>query len=1539
MGGREGTSDGQSVEQQVRESTDQCLASYRANPDLVAEHFGIEQSVADGGYDRRQIFELVQNGADAILEYVAGARSGEPSAGRVQVVLTDDCLYCANEGAPVDADGVKAILGAFRSRKRGNEIGRFGLGFKSVLGVSSSPEFHSLSGSFRFDQAESRRRILEVAPEQNDFPILRLAFPIDSPSVASEDSVLEELLGWATTVVRLPLDDRVDWLGVQLLDFPEQFLLFSPHVTNLALVNTSTGLRRSIEVERQDGQGVSLTAGGTARPWQVFSTEVAPDVELRELAGELQGREHLPLSWAVPTDRSSERGRFWAFFPMENDTTLRGILNAPWKTNSDRQIVLHGDFNQWLIDRAIELVLSNLRPLQTPEDPARHLDFLPGRGREASTWADRYLTDNLWEQSRDYDVLPDQHGQLRLPEHIRIPPDGIPGEALQTWSEATHRPSEWLHHTACSTRDRRARVDYIRKAAEVREESLESWLSAIVAPEVAASGVAIRVAAQLFSNGSLPDRLKLELPLILTSALDLVAADPRRVAIGSDHVLSADAHHSLVHPDLLQLPGVSEALEVLGIRSLSVEVEVESILSGRLDPDGEGWRELWALIGRLPTATAVDLIRRVHAADKLQVRTLSGSWVRMSSVLIPGPIVPADGSRDDGVALDVDFHRDSLALLEELGLRRAPEYLTSQPSGQIWQDYLGEQRQLFIDRPELGGRRPASHLVTTTPIGWVGPLEPLPRLSPEGRKRFTTAVLEESARLSPWAFKHTNPDYGSHMAPNLSLWAIRKFDGLVPTSLGYTQVESAVHPVLSELGDVLPVAELAAEISDQLSLPADLAACSVGVRADALATTAGEPSRLGTWLCALIRSGVELPEEVPHQGAAVPLEEVIAATEADGVIELADSGRPFALVESAEDLELLLNAGLVRASTEVAVEIEPFEPTDAGSVQSRFPDLALDPAFDGIDIVVCESVTENSHSSAGSRRRPVDSGVSDRTLYVTESGNTDDNVLKLAQRVAGRDLGSDALERLKSSAVRDSSRRLEAEIRGLSSTEEKLLLAIGVEQLRRHLPSGLLHSLESDGQLPDLEIARLALSVHDIEILRVHMAALQSSGLQPPATFGGGSAAVRFVENLGFPSEFAGFRSERRSPYFVSEGRPKLPKLHPFQEVAVQSIRETLRKNKRNRGLLSLPTGAGKTRVTIEALVGALIDGDIGGPILWIAQTDELCEQAVQAWDQAWRAIGPPSGLWISRLWSTNEVPEAESELQVVVATIAKIDASVCGSGNYEWLASAGAVVIDEAHRATSPEYTRALQWLGLDRKKRRCPLIGLTATPFRGTSETETKRLVGRFDSHRLDQFEQSDPYEKLQADGVLALVDHQLLNGIDVALTDEELDYLQRTRRLPREIETLIGEDRDRNEEILAAIRQLPDRSTALLFATSVDHAEMMAGLLSHDGIPARAISSNTPRAVRRHLIAEFRAGRIRVLTNYGVLTEGFDAPAVEAVVVARPTYSPNVYQQMVGRGLRGPKNGGKERCLIINVEDNVARFGEELAFREFEGLWNRT
>ena len=75
---------------------------------------------------------------------------------------------------------------------------------------------------------------------------------------------------------------------------------------------------------------------------------------------------------------------------------------------------------------------------------------------------------------------------------------------------------------------------------------------------------------------------------------------------------------------------------------------------------------------------------------------------------------------------------------------------------------------------------------------------------------------------------------------------------------------------------------------------------------------------------------------------------------------------------------------------------------------------------------------------------------------------------------------------------------------------------------------------------------------------------------------------------------------------------------------------------------------------------------------------------------------------------------------------------------------------------------------------------------------------------------------------------------------------------------------------------------------------------------------------------------------MDRYGVFPEGFDAPMTRAIIVARPVYSPNLYFQMIGRELRGPLNGGDERCLILNVQDNIESFDRKLAFSELDWLW---
>ena len=110
----------------------------------------------------------------------------------------------------------------------------------------------------------------------------------------------------------------------------------------------------------------------------------------------LDDADEVPIWWAAPVDRLNAPGKFWAFFPTLTTSLLAGILNAPWKTNEDRQNLLPGVYNDELIDAAAEMVADALPRLSTTDDPARHLDALPRRYEFGDNEHSNRLRDRLY---------------------------------------------------------------------------------------------------------------------------------------------------------------------------------------------------------------------------------------------------------------------------------------------------------------------------------------------------------------------------------------------------------------------------------------------------------------------------------------------------------------------------------------------------------------------------------------------------------------------------------------------------------------------------------------------------------------------------------------------------------------------------------------------------------------------------------------------------------------------------------------------------------------------------------------------------------------------------------------------------------------------------------------------------------------------------------------------------------------------------------------------------------------------------------------
>ncbi|WP_265113526.1 DEAD/DEAH box helicase, partial [Mycobacterium tuberculosis] len=151
-------------------------------------------------------------------------------------------------------------------------------------------------------------------------------------------------------------------------------------------------------------------------------------------------------------------------------------------------------------------------------------------------------------------------------------------------------------------------------------------------------------------------------------------------------------------------------------------------------------------------------------------------------------------------------------------------------------------------------------------------------------------------------------------------------------------------------------------------------------------------------------------------------------------------------------------------------------------------------------------------------------------------------------------------------------------------------------------------------------------------------------------------------------------------------------------------------------------------------------------------------------------------------------------------------------------------------------------------------------------------------------------------------------------------------------------IGQDMQRTLTVVRHIKEQKEDWPILVFAASVASAHTIAALLRLEGVRADSVDGSMRRQHRRRVVEQFKSGQTQVLVNCDLLTQGFDAPMIRALYIARPTFSPNRYLQMVGRGLRGPANGGTERCLIVNVEDTFEQFGEDLAYNEFDYLWSK-
>jgi len=353
--------------------------------------------------------------------------------------------------------------------------------------------------------------------------------------------------------------------------------------------------------------------------------------------------------------------------------------------------------------------------------------------------------------------------------------------------------------------------------------------------------------------------------------------------------------------------------------------------------------------------------------------------------------------------------------------------------------------------------------------------------------------------------------------------------------------------------------------------------------------------------------------------------------------------------------------------------------------------------------------------------------------------------------------------------------------------------------------------------------------------------------------------------------------------------------LRPYQKACIDKLWDHIRTKDTN-PVCVLPTGSGKSAIQAQLAKDVI---SWGGKILFLSHVKELIQQVADHISK----IAPelPIGIYSAGLNSR--------DLGYPI-TVAGIQSAVNAVKDF---GSIDIICIDEAHLL--PEDGEGMYRTLLTALREINPavrLIGMTATPFRLSSGLICKP------ENLLNEICYSVGIRELIRDGYLS----PLRSKAGLAEPDLSKVHVRGGEFIADELEAAMNDEMKVALTVGEILELTKERKSVLVFASGVAHGNRIASMLRCETDSAGEIYGDTPYGERDSLIRRFREGTLKYLVNVNVLTTGFDAPGVDAVVMLRPTLSPGLYYQQVGRGFRIAE--GKKDALILDYSGNVLRHG---------------
>lgn len=360
--------------------------------------------------------------------------------------------------------------------------------------------------------------------------------------------------------------------------------------------------------------------------------------------------------------------------------------------------------------------------------------------------------------------------------------------------------------------------------------------------------------------------------------------------------------------------------------------------------------------------------------------------------------------------------------------------------------------------------------------------------------------------------------------------------------------------------------------------------------------------------------------------------------------------------------------------------------------------------------------------------------------------------------------------------------------------------------------------------------------------------------------------------------------------------------LRDYQSAAVEAVADWARTRPGEHPLVVLPTGAGKTAV-MSGLVQSFRTADSSARVLILAHRKELLEQSVTT---AFRMVGAGDvGIYAASLG------RKDTRAPLTVASIQSLSLDPYALSAYARPISA--VLVDEAHLVPNDDDTSFRKTLrDLHSVRPDVLVVGLTATPYRlgtGMLHEGPNALFSGI------------AYEI----GIPALLEAGYLCPVRPRATAQRLSttgVAVRGDYVPAQLAAQVDVDATTRAIVAECVTAFADRACWLVFGCSVEHCEHLAAAFNAAGIPTAAVWGNMPGGERAATLSAYRAGALRCVVSCDLLTTGFDHPAIDAIAMARPTKSPGLYYQMVGRGFR--PHASKVDCVVLDFAGNVMQHG---------------